>query len=383
VAVRGDARRHSQQSLDRGLDLVGFVFGEFGLAESMRGLAAACIERDIPFAVRDVDMRVRTRQVDRTLLMHLTRELSRRCTVFCLNPDMMQPLLPIVAASSAAGSRVVGYWYWELGVLPHEWDYALDRMDELWAGSEFVAEAMRRSTTKPVVKIPPPIELTLSRAWRRADFGLPEDRFLFLFTFDFNSYVKRKNPEGTIEAFKRACAARRDVGLVIKSMNGALQPERLRALRSRIDGDERILLKDEAMSRDEMIGLENAVDAFVSLHRAEGFGLGLAEAMYLGKPAIGTAHSGNLEFMNESNSCLVNFELVPLAEGDYLYADPRFRWAEPDVEHAAHHMRRLVDDVAFRNRIAATGRHDVRTRFTRAATAALIKQRLLELGAID
>jgi glycosyltransferase involved in cell wall biosynthesis len=142
-------------------------------------------------------------------------------------------------------------------------------------------------------------------------------------------------------------------------------------------------LKDEAMSRDELLGLENAVDAFVSLHRAEGFGLGLAEAMFLGKPAIGTAYSGNLEFMNESNSCLVNFELVTLAEGDYLYADPRFRWAEPDVEHAAHHMRRLVDDSAFRNRIAAAGRQDVRARFTRAATATLIQRRLTEVGAID
>ena len=383
VALRGDAKSRAARSLDRGLDLVGFAFGEFGLAESLRALASACLEGGIPFSVRDVDMRIRTRQVDRTLLPYVVSELSRRCTVFCLNPDMMQPVLPIVAAASAAGRRAVGYWYWELGVLPREWDYALNRMDELWAGSGFVAESMRRSTTKPVVKIPPPIELTLSRAWRRADFGLPEDRFLFLFTFDFNSYVKRKNPEGTIEAFKRAFAGRRDVGLVIKSMNGALQPERLRALRSRIDGDERILLRDEAMSRDEMLGLENAVDAFVSLHRAEGFGLGLAEAMYLGKPAIGTAYSGNLEFMNESNSCLVNFELVPLAEGDYLYADPRFHWAEPDVEHAAHHMRRLVDDAAFRNRIAATGRHDVRTRFTRAATAALIKRRLLEVEAID
>jgi len=269
-----------------------------------------------------------------------------------------------------------------LGVLPHEWDYALNRMDELWAGSGFVAEAMRSSTTKAVVKIPPPIEPTLSRAWLRSDFGLPDGRFLFLFMFDFNSYVKRKNPEGTVAAFKRAFAGRRDVGLVIKSMNGTLQPARLRALQSVIDGDQRILLKDEAMSRDQLLGLESAVDAFVSLHRAEGFGLGLAESMYLGKPVIGTAYSGNLEYMNESNSCLVNFDLVPLGEGDYLYADPRFRWAEPDVDHAAHYMRRLVDDPAFRSRIAAAGQQEMRSRFSRSATASLIRSRLAELGMI-
>jgi glycosyltransferase involved in cell wall biosynthesis len=266
--------------------------------------------------------------------------------------------------------------------LPREWLYALDRVDELWAGSTFVAEAMRRSTAKPVVKIPPAIELALSRLWRRSDFGLPEDRFLFLFTFDFNSVVKRKNPQGTVTAFKRAFGARRDVGLVIKSTNGALQPERLRALESLIDGDERVTVKDEFLNRDALLGLQSVVDAFVSLHRAEGFGLGLAESMYLGKPVIGTAYSGNLEFMSESNSCLVDFELVPLSEGDYVYADSRGRWAEPDVEHAAYQMRRLVDDAAFRDRIAAAARHDMRSRFSRAATASLIRSRLAELGLI-
>jgi glycosyltransferase involved in cell wall biosynthesis len=104
--------------------------------------------------------------------------------------------------------------------------------------------------------------------------------------------------------------------------------------------------------------------------------------MYLGKPVIGTAYSGNLEFMSESNSCLVDFELVPLSEGDYVYADSRGRWAEPDVEHAAYQMRRLVDDAAFRDRIAAAARHDMRSRFSRAATASLIRSRLAELGLI-
>ena len=380
--IRDDGRTGIARQLAPGIDLVGFAFAELGLGESLRSLAHACLEGGIPFSVRDVDVRMRTRQIDCTVSPHVVRSLSRRCAVFCVNPDMMNPVLPLLAAASAAASRVVGYWYWELEDLPREWLYALDRVDELWAGSIFVAEAMRRSTAKPVVKIPPAIELAPSRPWRRSDFGLPEDRFLFLFTFDFNSFVKRKNPQGAIAAFKRAFGARRDVGLVIKSTNGALQPERLRALQAFIDGDERVMLKDEFLTREELLGLQSVVDAFVSLHRAEGFGLGLAESMYLGKPAIGTAYSGNLEFMSESNSCLVDFELVPVGEGEYLYADAGRRWAEPDVEHAASHMRRLVDDPAFRARIASAGQRDMRSRFSRAATATLIRSRLAELDLI-
>jgi glycosyltransferase involved in cell wall biosynthesis len=137
---------------------------------------------------------------------------------------------------------------------------------------------------------------------------------------------------------------------------------------------------DGFLSRDEVSGLQSVVDCFVSLHRSEGLGLGLAESMYLGKPVIGTRYSGNLEFMNDDNSCLVDCRLVPVGRGEYLYDDERFRWAEPDIDQAAHYMRRLVDDVAFRERIAHSGRDSIRSRFSSAAAAALIRRRLDELG---
>ncbi len=142
------------------------------------------------------------------------------------------------------------------------------------------------------------------------------------------------------------------------------------------------MLLDQLFTRDQVSGLESVVDAYVSLHRSEGFGLGLAESMYLGKPVIGTAYSGNLEFMDPENSCLVDFGLVPVRKGEYLYNDARSRWADPDVEQAAYHMRRLVDDSDFRNRIAQRGQGTIRTRFNRAATAALVRGRLGELGLI-
>jgi glycosyltransferase involved in cell wall biosynthesis len=156
----------------------------------------------------------------------------------------------------------------------------------------------------------------------------------------------------------------------------------LRALQDLIGDDDRITIMDGFLNRDQVSGLESVVDAFVSLHRSEGLGLGLAESMFLGKPVIGTAYSGNLAFMDSENSCLVDYELVPVRKGEYLYDDSRFRWAEPDLEQAAYCMRRLADDAEFRNRIAQRGQQSIRERFTPAATAALMRKRLGELGLI-
>jgi glycosyltransferase involved in cell wall biosynthesis len=375
--------RQGRTELSPGVNLVGFAYGEFGLGESLRAFAAACALDGIPFIVKDVDMRIQARQADRSLAPHIADELRHRCSLYCLNPDMMKPLRALMTAAAAAGSYAVGYWYWELEYLPREWNDTVERVDEIWVATEFVAETMRRSSAKPVVKIPPPIEIKLSRPYQRAEFGLPDRCFLFLFSFDFNSFPNRKNPQGAVTAFKRAFgASRRDVGLVIKSINGANWPAKLRALQELVDGDDRIVIMDNFLSRDQVSGLESVVDAFVSLHRAEGLGLGLAESMYLGKPVIGTAYSGNLEFMSSENSCLVDYELVAVHKGEYLYDDSRFRWAEPDLEQAAHYMRRLADDADFRDRIAYRGQRDVRSRFTPAATATLLRQRLLELGLI-
>jgi glycosyltransferase involved in cell wall biosynthesis len=379
VLERRAARRAT--AIEPGVDLIGFAYGEFGLAESLRALAKACLAGGIPFGVKDVELRIRTRQADRSIAAHVTDTLGHRCSVFCLNPDSMKPMRSLLVESAAMGRRNVGYWFWELERLPREWDYAIAAVDEIWVSTQFIADAVRRATPKPVMLIPAPIDVATSRPYTRAEFGLPNDRFLFLFSFDFNSFASRKNPEGAIAAFREAFApARRDVGLVIKSINAANQPAKMRELRGRIGGDDRIVIVDGFFSRDQVSGLQTVVDAYLSLHRAEGLGLGLAESMYQGKPVIGTGYSGNLEFMNEQNSCLIDYRRVPIGKGEYICDDARFEWAEPDVGHAAQHMRRLVDDADFRVRIAARGQQDIRSRFTLAATAAAIRGRLEALG---
>ena len=370
--------------LTPGINLLGFAFGEFGLGESLRALARACVAGGIPFVVRDIEQQLATRQADRSVAEHLSDDIRHRLSLMCVNPDMLKPVLPLLERTRAAGGYRVGYWYWELETTPRTWESAFAAVDEIWCATEFVAQAVRRATDKPVVKLPPPIEVALRRRYERHEFGLPDGRFLFLFTFDYNSFVKRKNPEAVIAAFQAAFPrGRDDVGLVVKSVNGVRRPERVAAMMARIGDDARIVHLDRFLTRDESYGLIAAADAYVSLHRAEGLGLGLAEAMALGKPAMATAYSGNLEFMSESNSLLVDYRLVPIAPGEYVVDDERFVWAEPDVEMAARQMRALADQPALCARIGAAGRRDIRAGFSCEGSAARLRQRLLELGMLD
>jgi glycosyltransferase involved in cell wall biosynthesis len=372
-----------------GINLVGPARAEFGLGENMRAFARASLKGGIPCAIRDLNLALNTRQADQSLADHIAEEARHSCSVFFLNPDSRQlydqSLDAVVFQRPALDFRHVkiGYWFWELEKIPPQWANAIAKVDETWVATEFVAKAIRSATGKPVIKIPTPIAFEIKGRYDRRHFNLPENAFLFLFSFDFHSFPERKNPYGLIRAFRLAFPPnRKDVALVIKSINGHKKPGAVEKLMDVADNDPRVLLRDGFLSRDEVFGLQSVVDAYVSLHRAEGLGLGLAESMYQGKPVIGTRYSGNLEFMNDANSALVDYTLVPIKKGEYLYDDPGFFWAQPDEEHAAHLMRKMVDDSEYRQRVAFRGQQDILTGFSYAATAERMKSRLREIGVL-
>jgi len=379
-AMESEAIAH----LTPGINLIGFAFGEFGLGESLRSLARACVAGGVPFVVKDVEQHLSTRQTDSSIASHIADDIRHSVSLMCVNPDLLPQVRPLLRRTRDHGGIAVGYWYWELETTPRMWEPAYDVVDEVWCATQFVADAIARATKKPVVKIPPPLEVAAPRVHHRREFGLPDGRFLFLFTFDYNSFVKRKNPEAVIAAFRDAFPpTRQDVGLVVKSVNGANQPQRVAATMAHAGADPRIIAIDRFLTREESYGLIVATDAYVSLHRSEGLGLGLCEAMALRRPTIATAYSGNLEFMNDGNSLLVDYKLVPVARGEYLVDDERFVWAEPDIASAARCMRALADDAGLRERLAAAGQKEIATRFTRERTARLIRERLAELRVLS
>lgn len=359
-----------------GANLIGYARGEFGVAENVRSYARALQSANHPFLIRNFDIGVASRQEDHSMDAHFSKSLNFNTNIFFINADQMQVALDTMGRAAFAGRRNIGYWVWELEQFPQAWNAAFDLVDEIWAPTEFIRTAIASRTNKPVLKMPKAIEFDVPKGFDRQHFGLPEKAFVFLYSYDFNSYASRKNPEAAIVAFRKAFQnGRDDVRLLIKSINGHRFSERHTELLRRVADDPRIDVRDGFLSREEMFGLQDTIDCYVSLHRAEGFGLGMAECMFLGKPVIATAYSGNMEFMNRDNSCLVDYTLVPLVEGDYPHWQGQ-QWADADVEHAVHYMRRVVEDQGYRREIGAAAAASIRKSNSRAVCASAIIARL-------
>jgi glycosyltransferase involved in cell wall biosynthesis len=235
----------------------------------------------------------------------------------------------------------IAYWNWELENVPDEWVEVARLVDEIWSPTEFVAKAMRARMAPPVYHMLPGVEVGPVETIARASLDIPEDHFLFLFMFDLHSQVHRKNPEAVFRAFRKAFRDDDRATLLIKTTGGDIHSADLAQLRETVHGRNVILL-DKLMTRSQAYGLIAMSDCFVSLHRSEGFGLGLAEAMLLAKPVIATGYSGNLDFMNRENSLLVDYELTEINEDRPIYTRGNF-WAEPSIEQGAAYMREVYE----------------------------------------
>ena len=195
--------------------------------------------------------------------------------------------------------------------------------------------------------------------------------------FDFDSHVARKNPEAVIKAFEYAFpkSYQNSVSLVIKSINGDRHPKEHKTLKKLIDGDPRIIHIQKVLPHYENAALIHCCDCYVSLHRSEGFGLTIAEAMLLGKPVITTGYSGNMDFTTIETSLLVDYELIPVQQGDYPYSKDEM-WAEPDIEQAGDYMKKLISDKDFSCSFAKKGQELIRTSFSIKSLSEIYKNRL-------
>ncbi len=359
-----------------GINLVGYAHGEFGVAEILRRFAHTLQGGGMPFLVRNFDVGVASRQSDRSMQEFLAKDCRYDVNLFCINADQMPVAHQHLGDAVFGGRYNIGCWFWELEKFPEQWHPSIDLVDEIWVTAPFVRDAIAACTSKPVHIVPVALTADPPVNSSRREVGLAEDAFVCLFSFDFNSFVTRKNAEGVIAAFRRAFAdGRRDVRLVIKTTNGGRFPEALRKLIATAGGDDRIEVRDGFLDRKGMWALQACCDCYVSLHRSEGLGLGMAECMLLGKPVVATAYSGNLAFMDENNSCLVGYTLIPVEEGEYPAWQGQ-HWADPDVDQAAAHLKRLADDPAYARQLGERARVSVRERLSSAASLAAIEGRL-------
>lgn len=360
----------------RGANLFAYFRGEFGLAESARAYAMALIDSGYPVALNDIDINLPHGFGDRTLEANLVDAAPYPINVFFVNPDYLDIALATIGEAKLAGRYAIACWFWELEHVPAEWLPAIENVDEILVASTFVEQAFRAVTDKPVTRVPLPVSVPADSGLTREQFGLEEDVFVFLASFDFHSWLERKNPVATIEAFRLAFPDRSTpVRLLVKTSNGVHHPETFSSLLEIARSDPRIVVREGILERSHLRSLYRCCDAYVSLHRSEGFGLGLAECMALGKPVIGTAWSGNCDFMSPENSCLVSYRLVEVGPGEYLHGEGQ-RWASADVADAASYMRRVFDEPAFATRIGQRAAADVARSLCGANSAKVLIDRL-------
>ncbi|WP_267118806.1 glycosyltransferase [Xanthomonas sacchari] len=292
-----------------------------------------------------------------------------------VNPDFFAhvPLHP--------GNYVIGFWFWELERVPLDWLDAIDAVDEIWVATEYVAHAFRSVTQKPVIVVPHPVPIPLGPVGgiEKPDFDLDPSSFSFLFSFDFNSWVERKNPWAVISAFESAFPRGDEpVQLLIKSSNGVCHAQALRRLLRRVRKDRRIVVRDQILGQNLVDGLQWTVDAYVSLHRAEGFGLGMAEMMAKGKPVAATAWSGNCDYMDETCAGMIGYRLVQVGTDDYL-GDGGV-WADADVQEAASWMAHISQDRCAAKSLGDAARQAITDRLSVERAVEVMGGRLREIG---
>ena len=260
----------------------------------------------------------------------------------------------------------IGYWAWELSAMPIEWVGAYDEIDEVWAPSQFSAAAFAQRTRKPVTVMSHPVEVPAPPpdiAALRRRFKIAEDRFVFLTAFDLNSYIARKNPFAAVQAFSRAFAPGKSSPLLVVKMHGEYHRDaRFVKLQDLIAKNPNIVVIDSVLDAQSVSDLQWCCDAFVSLHRSEGFGLWIAECMARGKPCVVTGYSGNMDFTTSENSVLIGFSMVNVNRGEYPFGEGQ-SWAEPSADEAVAAMRALVDDAALASKIGKAARQTMQRKF--------------------
>ena len=358
-----------------GVNVAGYFRTESGVGEAGRAHVAAFHAAGIPTRLVDFSAHAPSRDAD-TSLATRGGDDEFPINLVCVNADQVGTFVAENGDAFFRGKYNIGSWWWELPEFPDAWVDAFRWFDEIWVGTQYVASAIAPKSPVPVVIVPPVVSVGAVRLGRKLEFGLDPAETVFLFVYDYLSVFGRKNPLGAIEAFRRAFpdgSAR--VRLVMKSINGDFDPGASQRVREACAADDRITLMDGYLSRQQKNELLGACDAYVSLHRSEGFGYTLAEAMALGKPVIGTAWSGPADFVTASNAFPVRYDLVPVGVGNGPYAADQL-WAEPDLDDAAAAMRCVHARPAEARELGERGRADVLGRYGTAAVARVAGERI-------
>jgi glycosyltransferase involved in cell wall biosynthesis len=345
-----------------GVTVVGYFEDQTGVAQAAHAGAAAC--EAVGLAIRRIDARPTKPPV-----------ATEPVNLLYVNADQVPVVSALLGQAFFRDRYTIAVWHWELEELPEEYLSSFQHLDEVWAPSQFVMRSIAAKSPIPVVHMPNAVTVPVAPTPSRSSLGLPEDKFLFLVMYDMLSVQERKNPLGAIEAFSRAFPDPQHVRLVVKINHGSSCPTDLTRVREHSAGIPGIMLLDRTLSRRQVYDLQAVCDAYVSLHRSEGWGLNLCESMLIGKPVIATNWSGNVDYMDHRNSCPVDYTLVPLRAdfGPYRKGN---RWADPDLDQAAYYMKSLVADPTRCRAIGERAKQTISSEYSALAVGRRYERRL-------
>jgi glycosyltransferase involved in cell wall biosynthesis len=356
-----------------GINMVGYITAEMGVGESVRCAIRAAQSTGLPVAVKTVDPAEVFRNQDRSVTAR-NGTCPHPVNIFHVNADQSEIVTEKLGASFVRDRYNIGFWAWELEEFPDRWQPAFRLFHEIWTPSSFCQTAIARKSPIPVVRMPHAIHFDPPPAADRSGFGIPSDSTVFISVFDLLSILERKNPFGMIAAYKQAFAGSKKCHLILKVNHGRHRPEEMERIREATVGLP-VTIIDETIDRAHVLALLQMADCLVSLHRSEGFGLSIAEAMYLAKPVIVTAYSGNMDFTNAQNAFLVDYDYVPVPRGCDPY-DEGLLWAEPRPDSAVSQMRLVATNPDLRRARGAAGQDCIKTHFSPEAVGGMMRDRL-------
>ena len=356
-----------------GVDVFGYLKAELGVGEAGRLVCNALHSVGVPVSAIN-----HKATVSRQKYEFKTDDIGQYRTLFmAINADQLHGACEYLGEEFLKNRYVIGQWFWELEELPERYQRSFELVDEIWAPTMFIKEAIEKKAPQsvnvvhmPLPLVTPPVDHSISRE----KFGIGVG-YAFLFTFDFLSVLKRKNALGVIDAYCAVFSPNDGAVLVVKTINGEKRLPELEKVRWKIRDRKDIVIIDEYLDVEQSSALMNICDCYVSLHRSEGLGLTMAEAMLLGKPVIATAYSGNMDFMTDETALLVPWEYVAVGEDAESYPTDAL-WAEPDLTIASSMMRKVFQDKEFGLALGDRAKHDLQTRFSPEATGARMKNRL-------
>ena len=356
-----NAKRYPSANPERGITVVGPISDRGSLSKTLRDFCFSLKDAGIQFQTFDLGS---NSVPEEDVMPILTPREDFRIARYTHLVEMISS--PVPEGIVRNRGRIV-FWEFESG-LEQGYPVLFERPGDIIGMSDFNYNYYRRAFhgRRNVRKIlyPLRIEATpeLSLAEARSRFSIPQDDFVVFYNFSYKSGIDRKNPEGAIRAFAKAFSGRQDARMVLKTVSAKEFPGRVKQLRDiavNLGVSDRVVFVDDFLTQRDVLNLTNACDVYLSLHRAEGFGLGIAEAMSLGKPVVVTDYSSTTEFCNAGNAIPIGYSLVKLQKTENNLYNAAEDWAEPDVDEAAKALVNLYVDRDKGSRIGAVARESI------------------------